>query len=922
MGKLLPLKTSFLLRTLPLLLIIMLFSTCSREKTRERMRVVVAMEGAPSTIYPPLALSAYSHRAVELIHRGLFLVDETLSPKPDIAEKVEMEYYYHHPGDENADKKKYPDRSTKYVKLILHIREGQKTCSGKEITSDMVSHSIREYMKYGRFQYIKEIRELGKYRIEIKMRPYASVFYDLSVPVFPEEFTDCTGKFMVKEFVPKEKIVLLSRDGSLEVVIKGIKNDITRILEFEKGDVDILVNAIPPYLLQYAEGIEGARIIKLPGVNITYLALNTKNPFLKHRKVRKAIFHAIDREKVLREVMKGTGEVINSMLPKNSEFYCDCAEHVFSPEKAERLLDSAGFPRKENGKRFTLVWKTSTVKYALRNVKAIASYLERVGIEIKIVQREFTTFFYDIRQGNFDIYSLNFVGVKDPELLRYISSSDMFPPRGANRVFFSDPELDEILRMASEEFRKEERKKLYREAQRKLMEELPYIPLWQVKDIIAFNTREIDKEETEEMRFTPGGSLLFLSYMITNKKPKEQENQERKSKGDKEGRIKVRLERFLARKFQKPVFMVQNPVRPNLFYIVEQIGRIFVCEVGKEDGEKKEEEEEEKKKQNCSVFLDIRDRVDFGGEKGLLGMAFSPYFERDGKVFVSYTNKAGYSIISFFVSPDRARNIRKKTEKVILRVKQPFPNHNGGTILFGPDNLLYIGLGDGGWAGDPLDHAQNTKTLLGTILRINPFGEYIPKDNPFSGDVVCSRRGKKKRKEPKRGCAELFAWGLRNPWRFSFDRKTGVMWAGDVGQAKWEEIDIIKKGGNYGWRCYEGFEEYNMKGCEGKTFVFPITVYPIHRREECAVIGGYVYRGEKIKWLYGKYIFGDYCSGKIWYIDADKISKGKNFHPIPRAKAKELIDTPFMISSFSEDIEGKIYIIDHKEGYIYRMVGE
>jgi glucose/arabinose dehydrogenase len=258
-------------------------------------------------------------------------------------------------------------------------------------------------------------------------------------------------------------------------------------------------------------------------------------------------------------------------------------------------------------------------------------------------------------------------------------------------------------------------------------------------------------------------------------------------------------------------------------------------------------------------------------------------------------------------------------------------------IAFGEDKMLYISLGDGGGAGDPFDNSQNTKNLLGKILRIDPEPKtklpnnityLIPKDNPFYGDIVC---GIEKNKKPKSGCAEIFAWGLRNPWRFSFDRKTEIIWAGDVGQDRWEEINIIQKGKNYGWRCFEGFEPFNLKNCKKENYLaeyqFPITVYPISK--DCAVIGGYVYRGSKIKSLYGKYIFGDWCSGKIRVLDADKLyqdyknellsdNQKKNI-VFQNVKTETLIDTDFMISSFGEDNEGEIYVLDHKGGKIYKI---
>ncbi|GBD03988.1 Aldose sugar dehydrogenase YliI [bacterium HR19] len=364
-------------------------------------------------------------------------------------------------------------------------------------------------------------------------------------------------------------------------------------------------------------------------------------------------------------------------------------------------------------------------------------------------------------------------------------------------------------------------------------------------------------------------------------------------------REEVSLEEFLPFEFEKPVAMVENPIEDGIFYIAEQIGRVKV--VFKENGNWK-----------VKNFLDIRDRIDFGGEKGLLGIAFSPNFKSNGRIYISYTSKYGYSIISFFAVKDRKFSAGDR-ETIILKVRQPpFPNHKGGDIKFGPDGLLYISLGDGGGAGDPLKTGQNPKDLLGSILRIDPETELpyaIPKDNPFSDDVVC---GVNQSKKPVRGCAEVFAFGLRNPWRFSFDRKTGALWAGDVGQNRWEEINIIERGKNYGWRCYEGFEIFD-RNCSKTNFSFPVTVYKLYEQKDCAVIGGYVYRGEKIKLLHGKYLYGDWCSGKIRVLDAEK------YYNLKLSDSSVLIESGLMVSSFAEDKSGEIYVLDHKSGKIYKI---
>ena len=298
--------------------------------------------------------------------------------------------------------------------------------------------------------------------------------------------------------------------------------------------------------------------------------------------------------------------------------------------------------------------------------------------------------------------------------------------------------------------------------------------------------------------------------------------------------------------------------------------------------------------------LDIRDRVsDRGWEEGLLGMALSPHNERHLFVYYSAANPRR-SVVSRFnynttVSPD--------SELVILEVEQPYANHNGGQIAFGPDGYLYIGLGDGGSAGDPQGNGQDTSTLLGTILRIDvseataeqPYA--IPPDNPFADGG---------------GRPEIWAYGLRNPWRFSFDRETGELWAGDVGQNRWEEIDIIERGGNYGWNAMEGSHCFRPpSGCESKDFIPPVWEYPLED-DACSVIGGYVYRGAAIPWLTGVYVYGDFCTGQVFglrYADGEVVEH------------KLLADTGLRIASFGQDNDGELYVLSQGEG-IYRLVAD
>jgi glucose/arabinose dehydrogenase len=305
-------------------------------------------------------------------------------------------------------------------------------------------------------------------------------------------------------------------------------------------------------------------------------------------------------------------------------------------------------------------------------------------------------------------------------------------------------------------------------------------------------------------------------------------------------------------------------------------------------------------------FLDIRDRVGANGnEQGLLGLAFHPDFANNGTFFLNYTDLQGDTVISrFMVSPANGSQADPGSEQVLLQVDQPYANHNGGGMVFGPDGYLYISLGDGGSAGDPQGHGQNTNTLLGTILRIDidqsgPDGSpyAIPDDNPFASGG---------------GEPEIWAYGLRNPWRFSFDRTNGDLFIADVGQNAWEEVSYQPGGSagglNYGWNFREGANPFRGTPPAGAELVDPI--YEYGHDQGCSITGGYVYRGSALPEFQGIYLFGDYCSGYIWGLLRDS---GGNW------QAQRLFETGFNLSAFGLDEAGEIYSIQQEDGSIYRL---
>jgi glucose/arabinose dehydrogenase len=313
----------------------------------------------------------------------------------------------------------------------------------------------------------------------------------------------------------------------------------------------------------------------------------------------------------------------------------------------------------------------------------------------------------------------------------------------------------------------------------------------------------------------------------------------------------------------------------------------------------------------ATLFIDITARVDSGPtEAGLLGMAFHPDWGTNGnlEVFLSYTHTGASleSHVSRFYSLDNGVTLDNSVEEVIMTLLQPFGNHNGGNIEFGPDGYLYGGWGDGGSAGDPLDNAQNPTNLLGSITRVDVDGGTpyaIPANNPFAANEACTQG------VGSASCPEIFAWGLRNPWRWSFDSLTGDLLAGDVGQGAIEEVNVIDLGSNYGWRCREGSTVFDTSGNCPTGLVDPITEYDHDVGR--SITGGYVYRGAAIPDLRGFYVFGDFVSGRIWALLA---TSGTG------SVADELLNTSLSISSFAVGNDDELYVLDFAAGGIYQVI--
>jgi len=352
----------------------------------------------------------------------------------------------------------------------------------------------------------------------------------------------------------------------------------------------------------------------------------------------------------------------------------------------------------------------------------------------------------------------------------------------------------------------------------------------------------------------------------------------------------LQLTEVVGRGLRSPVHLTHAGDGSGRLFVVEQLGRIRIVR----EGALVE-----------APFLTLRDRVVSGGEMGLLSVAFHPDYAENGRLFVNYTRDDGRLetvVAEYRVSADDPDRADRASERVLLRIPQPYRNHNGGQLAFGPDGLLYVGMGDGGAANDPHGHGQDVTTLLGALLRVDvdaggdaPYG--IPPDNPFA--------------DGGEGRPELFAWGLRNPWRFSFDPATGRLFAADVGQNRYEEVHLVERGDDCGWDTMEGRHCFEpRRGCDRQGLDVPIAEYG--HGEGQSITGGFVYRGPRVPALEGTYVFADYYPGPFWRLVEDD-GGGWTREAIGRHE--------FLLSSFGRDEAGEVYVLDHGAGRVLRIDG-
>jgi glucose/arabinose dehydrogenase len=360
---------------------------------------------------------------------------------------------------------------------------------------------------------------------------------------------------------------------------------------------------------------------------------------------------------------------------------------------------------------------------------------------------------------------------------------------------------------------------------------------------------------------------------------------------------------FPALSFIMPVGAMQAPGDASRWFVVEQGGRVRVF--ANQSGAA-----------STSDFIDLSARVTCCGETGLLGLAFHPDYPANPRVYLSYTATVGGQLVSRlaeFRTADGGATLDPSSERLLMQINQPQSNHNGGHVLFGPDGYLYFGLGDGGGAGDPhgaIGNGQDLTTLLGKMLRIDvdstviPYG--IPADNPYVTHAACGNSGG----SGSAPCAEIYAWGLRNPWQFSFDSQGGALWIGDVGQDLWEEVDRISGPANLGWRCREGAHPYNANCGTGAGLTDPVAEYP-HGPDE-SITGGFVYRGSRNPALAGHYVCADYVSGRLFDFAASTSSTSTL-----RMVSSGLSNVS--PSAFGQDLNGELYLVDYSGGGFYQL---
>ncbi|MFQ5458525.1 MAG: ABC transporter substrate-binding protein [Myxococcota bacterium] len=462
--------------------------------------LVIAIESGPSTLDPRLASDAYSSRLSALISNGLMSQDRNGRLVPDLAERVET-----------------PDPRT----FIFHLRDNVRFQNGAPFTSADVAFTIASILdektrspRRGDFKRIERVETPDPRTVVIRLKtPHAPFLTAAATGIVPENLGGLTpeafgrapigtGPYRVAAWETNSSVTLEAnadyygeRPRIPRAVFKIVPNDTTRILELRKGSVDLVQNAIPAHAVQLLADDPGIRVVTRPGINFSYLGFNLEDPVLAHRAVRAAIAHAIDRRAIVKHVLEGQASLAKELLaPSNWAYTDDVETYAYDPDRARALLDEAGFPAKEGGVRLNLTYKTSTNKERVHIAEAIVQFLKEVGIKTHLRSLEFGTLYADVKDGNFQMYSLTWVGITDPDILHYAFHSESVPDNGANRGRYRNARVDSLLEKARAVPEERARKKLYADALRILAHDLPYVPLWYATDIAAMRERVRDYE--------------------------------------------------------------------------------------------------------------------------------------------------------------------------------------------------------------------------------------------------------------------------------------------------------------------------------------------------------------------------------------------------------------------------------------------
>jgi len=477
------------------LIIFLALAFCSNQDHSQKKEIIIGIEASPSILDPRLARDAYAVQINPLIFPGLFTISQSLGPEPNLVSEYKM-----------LNDKTY----------IFSLKDGYYFPDGAELkakdvraTLESLAHPDMANSPYSELsERIKKIEEIDQTTLKIELNePYAPFLVELNLGILPRELANQplplkpesligAGAYQIKEFEPGEKLVLvknpyyqISKPYLEKIIFKILPDDTTRILSLEKGEVQILTNPIPVDELFQLKANPRLKVLERPGLNYTYLGFNLRDPILSKLEVRKAIAHSINRKELIECLLKNTVREADSLLPENHWAYePNLDEYDYNPELAKKLLDRAGLqdPDGEGPKsRFKLLYKTSQVQQRIWIAEAIAEQLRRVGIEVEVRSLEWGTLFSDIQAGNFQIYSMTWTGIIEPDIFYTIFHSQSLPPKGANRGAYSNPQLDQILEDARKTHNLSERKALYAQAQKILSQELPYISLWRSIDIVA-----------------------------------------------------------------------------------------------------------------------------------------------------------------------------------------------------------------------------------------------------------------------------------------------------------------------------------------------------------------------------------------------------------------------------------------------------